>query len=154
MPAYEAMPTEQIAVDDDVDDEAKALQARMRQAEHRAAVETWQILEDKREALLHALDVAFLQYRWPWAQTTVDMIFDFFHESRAKFSTIHQTRLVELWEKLRDKRNARKGIGGKSDLTSFEQGQAQYAGASISVRKSVGSESRVDGRGESCAIGL
>jgi len=127
---------------------------KMRAAEHRAAVDEWQLREDERSALLDAVDAAFTHYRWSWAQTTVDLLVDAVHEVRArKFGQAHQDRIVKVYEAVRDKRNARKGIGaGPNDKTSFERGQAVYTNATMSIRRSVGANT-VDGRGESSVAG-
>lgn len=46
---------------------------------------------------------------------------EYIHEQRGKFSPEHQMRIVKLYEAVRDKRNARKGMGSKKDMTSFER---------------------------------
>ena len=40
------------------------------------------------------------------------------------------------------------GGGNAKDMTSFDRGAAVYKNAAISIRRAVGSEGRVDGRGE------
>ena len=60
-------------------------------------------------------------------------------------------RIVKVWEAVRDKKNARKGIGGGGgggDQTSFERGAAVYRNAAISIRRHVGGEGTKDGRGD------
>ena len=48
------------------------------------------------------------------------------HEARAKFSPEQQPRLQALYERVRDAKNRRKGVGASRELTSFEQGQEKY----------------------------
>ena len=143
--------------------EERAFAARMRAAEFRAATEAWQVKEDERTAILDALDAAHSHYKFNWAQTTVDMLVDFAHEQREKFSEEQRERVVKVWEEVRDKKNARKGIGGGGgggggaagsggDQTSFERGAAVYKNAAISIRRAVGGEGCKDGRGESSCL--
>lgn len=139
------------------DDAERAFAARMRAAEFRAATEAWQLREDERTALLDAVDAAHSHYKFNWAQTTVDMLVDFAHEHRDKFSEEQRDHIVEVWEAVRDKKNARKGIGGGGgggggDQTSFERGAAVYKNAAISIRRAVGGEGCADGRGESSCL--
>ena len=130
--------------------EARACAERMAAAEHRAEVEAWRLREDERTALLDAVDAAHAHYKHAWAQTTVDMLLDFVHEQRAKFSPEQAGRIVKVWEQVRDKKNARKGGGGGAgDQTAFERGAAVYKNAAISIRRAVGGEGCRDGRGES-----
>ena len=62
----------------------------------------------------------------------------------------HRERIVKVWEAVRDKKYARKGIGGGGggDQTSFERGAAVYKNAAISIRRHVGGEGTKDGRGD------
>ena len=133
--------------------------ARMRAAERQAELDAWQLREDEREALLDACEAAHSHYKHAWAQTAVDMLVEHVHERRAKFGEEHRARIVEMYEAVRNKRNARKaaaagggGGGGGEGLTSFERSQARFTNAAISVRGGVGGEGTRDGRGES-AIG-
>ena len=67
----------------------------------------------------------------------------------------HRRRIVEMYEAVRNKRNKRrKGGGGGEGMSSFEQSQARYSGAAISIRGGVGGEGTRDGRGESAVGGF
>ena len=128
---------------------------RMRAAERRAELDAWQLREDEREALLDACDAAHSLYKFAWAQTGVDMLVEHVHERRARFGEAHRRRIVEMYEAVRDKRNKRrKGGGGGEGMSSFEQSQARYSGAAISIRGGVGGEGTRDGRGESAVGGF
>jgi len=128
---------------------------RMRAAERRAELDAWQLREDEREALLDACDAAHSLYKFAWAQTGVDMLVEHVHERRARFGETHRRRIVEMYEAVRDKRNKRrKGGGGGEGMSSFEQSQARYSGAAISIRGGVGGEGTRDGRGESAVGGF
>ena len=133
--------------------EARAHAARMRLAERAAAAEAWDVEEASRVALLDALDAAAKQYKFAWAQTAIDVAADLFHERRDAFGAEHAARIVATWELVRDKKNARRGGGGGGggeDATAFDRGAAMYEGATINLRKAVGSErGGRDGRGES-----
>ena len=133
--------------------EARAHAARMRLAERAAAAEAWDVEEASRVALLDALDAAAKQYKFAWAQTAIDVAADLFHERRDAFGAEHAVRIVATWELVRDKKNARRGWGGGGggeDATAFDRGAAMYKGATINLRKAVGSErGGRDGRGES-----
>jgi hypothetical protein len=127
----------------------------MRAAERRAELDAWQLREDEREALLDACDAAHSLYKFAWAQTGVDMLVEHVHERRARFGEAHRRRIVEMYEAVRDKRNKRrKGGGGGEGMSSFEQSQARYSGAAISIRGGVGGEGTRDGRGESAVGGF
>jgi hypothetical protein len=140
------------------DDEAREMREyaqRMRAAERRAELDAWQLREDEREALLDACDAAHSLYKFAWAQTGVDMLVEHVHERRARFGETHRRRIVEMYEAVRDKRNKRrKGGGGGEGMSSFEQSQARYSGAAISIRGGVGGEGTRDGRGESAVGGF
>ena len=153
---------DEAAAGKDEDEETREMRehaARMRAAERQAELDAWQLREDEREALLDACDAAHSHYKHAWAQTAVDMLVEHVHERRAKFGEEHRARIVEMYEAVRNKRNARKaaaagggGGGGGEGLTSFERSQARFTNAAISVRGGVGGEGTRDGRGES-AIG-
>ena len=74
--------------------------------------------------------------------------------NRRPCSEEHREKIVKVWEAVRDKKNARKGIGGGGggggggDQTSFERGAAVYKNAAISIRRHVGGEGTKDGRGD------
>ena len=140
---------------EDEDEETREMRehaARMRAAERQAELDAWQLREDEREALLDACDAAHSHYKHAWAQTAVDMLVEHVHERRAKFGEEHRARIVEMYEAVRNKRNARKAAAAGEALTSFERSQARFTNASISIRGGVGGEGTRDGRGES-AIG-
>ena len=127
----------------------------MLRAERRGAEAAAAVAADRRSSLLSCLDVAFSLYRWSWAQTSTDILVFATHEARGRFSPGERERLQGIYEAVRDAKNRRKGVGSAKDMTSFEQGQAKYADAAISIRRAVGGpQGGVDGRGESCVHSL
>lgn len=143
---------------EDEDEETREMRehaARMRAAERQAELDAWQLREDEREALLDACDAAHSHYKHAWAQTAVDMLVEHVHERRAKFGNEHRARIMEMYEAVRNKRNARKAAAaGAEGLTSFERSQARFTNAAISIRGGVGGEGTRDGRGESAVGGF
>ena len=128
---------------------------RAQRAERNAELEQRQIEEDTRVALVVALETCASLYSRPWSQTTIDMMSNFFHERRAKFSKACRDDIVKIWDELRKKKNARQGQGQGSarggGMTTFERDAARLAGTAVSARGAVGGERLKDGRGESAA---
>jgi len=123
-------------------------------AERAAEIEQLAVVDELREALIDALEFASSLYGRTWSQTTIDMMSNFFHERRPKFSPASQERIVKIWDDLRKKKHARSltsSVGDKLSMTSFERDQARAAGSQVSARGSVGAENVKDGRGESAA---
>ena len=137
------------------EEEAKEMKAqflRARQAEREAEIELRQIEEDTRVALVVALETCASMYSRPWSQTTIDMMANFFHERRAKFSQTCRDDIVKIWDELRKKKNIRQNAQGSArggDMTTFERDAARVAGTAVSARGAVGGERLKDGRGES-----
>ena len=130
--------------------EAKAAYARAAEAEHAASMRDASVAEATREALVYGLEVALSLYSRPWAQTTIDMMSNHFHEHRNAFSPSGREKIEHLWEEIKRKKVARTTGGGQSaGMTSFERDSARAAGSNISARGAVGSENIKDGRGES-----
>ena len=104
--------------------------ARMRAAERQAELDAWQLREDEREALLDACDAAHSHYKHAWAQTAVDMLVEHVHERRAKFGEEHRARIVDMYEAVRNKRNARKAAaaGRGVDLVRAKPGEVHQRG--------------------------
>ncbi len=138
---------------------AAAAAARMAAAEAAADAAAAALLDARRDALLACVEAAHASYRWPWAQTTIDLLVEAAAAAApAKLSPPQQARLQVVYNAVRDAKHRRKhgggagGAGGAGgDLTSFERGAARFAGAEISIRRAVGSGMGNDGRGESCA---
>jgi hypothetical protein len=135
---------------------AARMAARMAAAERAAAAAAAALLDARRDALLTCVETAHASYRWPWAQTTVDMLVDAAQAASAdKFSPAQRERLQRTYTAVRDARHRRRFGGGKGggggEPTSFERGAARFAGADISIRRAVGSGMGNDGRGEACA---
>jgi len=127
---------------------------RAQHAERNAEIEQRQIEEDIRVALVVALETCASLYSRPWSQTTIDMMANFFHERRGKFSEACKDDIVRIWDELRKKKNARQGQGQSArgvGMTSFERDAARLAGTAVSARGAVGGERLKDGRGESAA---
>ena len=127
--------------------------ARSIKAERAAEIEQLAVVDELREALIDALEFTSSLYGRTWSQTTIDMMSNFFHERRPKFSPTSQERIVKIWDDLRKKKHARSltSAGDKVSMTSFERDQARAAGSQVSARGSVGAENVKDGRGESAA---
>ena len=63
-------------------------------AERAAALAALALASARRNALLSCVEAAHAQYRWPWAQTTVDQLVDAAHAvAAAKLSPAQQERL-------------------------------------------------------------
>jgi hypothetical protein len=137
-------------------EELRALRRAARDAEHRADLERWQLLDDARAALLDGLDAAVAKYRVAWAQTAVEMLADAVHERSRRFSPEQRERVRAAWNDVRARRAERKaggGGGGKKGeaVTSFDKARAEYAKRAVSARGGVGGEGTRDGRGENAA---
>jgi len=138
------------------EEEAKEMAAafeRAARAERAAEIEAVSVVNEKRVALVDAFEVAASLYGRKWSQTTIDLMSEFFHERREKFSPECQERIVRIWDGLRKKKLARKmGVGvGDNGMTSYERDAAHAARSNVSARGAVGSEGCKDGRGESAA---
>lgn len=138
------------------EEEAKEMAAafeRAARAEKAAEIEALNVENEKRVALVDAFEVAASLYGRKWSQTTIDLMSEFFHERRDKFSQECQERVVKIWDELRKKKLARKtgAGGGDNGMTSYERDAAHAARSNVSARGAVGSEGCKDGRGESAA---
>ena len=137
-------------------EELRALRRAARDAEHRADLERWHLLDDARAALLDGLDAAVAKYRVAWAQTAAEMLADAVHERSRRFSPEQRERVRAAWNDVRARRAERKaggGGGGKKGeaMTSFDKARAEYAKRAVSARGGVGGEGTRDGRGENAA---
>jgi len=134
-------------------EEARAMCARMAAAEAVAAAAAAALAERRRDALLRCCEAAAASYRWPWAQSVVDLLMEAAQGALHKFPPPQAERLAATVEAVRAARVRRRagGGGGGGGETSFERGTAKFAGAAISIRHAVGGGLGKDGRGESCA---
>jgi hypothetical protein len=136
--------------------EARRYAERAKAAELAAARRAVDTAALRRSSLLRCVETAFASYRWPWAQSTVDILVDAAHAagSVGKLSAPERARLQVVYDDCRAQRARRRaggGGGGGPGATSFERGAARFAGAAISVRHSVGSSLGKDGRGDAAS---
>ncbi|CEF98271.1 unnamed product [Ostreococcus tauri] len=147
----EVPPAPEDASEEDARAMAEAFVAAVK-AERAAEIEARAVEDEQRVAYIDCLEVAASLYHRPWAQTTIDMMANFFHERRDKFSPSSREDVVKIWDDLRKKKIARKAGGGDGgDMTQYERDAARAASTKVSARGAVGSERLNDGRGEACA---
>eukprot|EP00271_Cylindrocystis_brebissonii_P014859 TRINITY_DN36471_c0_g1_i1.p1 TRINITY_DN36471_c0_g1~~TRINITY_DN36471_c0_g1_i1.p1 ORF type:complete len:402 (+),score=92.30 TRINITY_DN36471_c0_g1_i1:106-1311(+) len=101
------------------------------------------LLRERREAVVHCLEVAASCYRQTWAQTSIDMLMKHAFDHRANFSTRQREAIERLWASVREQQSERKHGGRQrqmqnGDATAFERLQEKYSKETISIRKGVG----------------
>jgi hypothetical protein len=95
--------------------EAARMAARMAAAEAAAAAEGEALLARRRDALLTCIEAAHASYRWPWAQTTVDMLVDAAQSCAPKFAPQQRERLQRVYTQARAPACACVCVGDASD---------------------------------------
>ncbi|KAI7731838.1 hypothetical protein M8C21_011213 [Ambrosia artemisiifolia] len=99
--------------------------------------ETKRFLKSQREGLILCLEIAAKRYKIPWCQTVIDIT--------VKHAFDNRNAIEKLWTSVREQQTRRKqgkSVSGKLDVNGFEWLQQKYSTEKISIRHSVGGNTR------------
>ncbi|XP_024991845.1 uncharacterized protein LOC112525802 isoform X2 [Cynara cardunculus var. scolymus] len=123
-----------------LDDEATASKIRKEEDE-----EAKRFLKSEREALILCLEIAAKRYKIPWCQTVIDITVKHAFDNVGRFTSKQRNAIEKLWGSIREQHNRRKqgkSVSGKLDVNAFEWLQHKYSTEKISIRHSVGGNTR------------
>nr|XP_043609036.1 uncharacterized protein LOC122580950 [Erigeron canadensis] len=123
-----------------LDAEATALKIRKEEDE-----EAKRFLKSEREALILCLEIAAKRYKIPWCQTVIDITVKHAFDNVRRFTSKQRNAIEKLWASVREQQTRRKqgkSVSGKLDVNGFEWLQQKYSTEKISIRHSVGGNTR------------
>ncbi|KAK1415053.1 hypothetical protein QVD17_30823 [Tagetes erecta] len=107
--------------------------------------EAKRFLKSRREALILCLEIAAKRYKIPWCQTVIDITVKHAFDNVSKFTCKQRNAIEKLWASIREQQTRRKqgkSVSGKLDVNAFEWLQQKYSTEKISIRHSVGGNTR------------
>ncbi|KAI3819024.1 hypothetical protein L1987_12846 [Smallanthus sonchifolius] len=107
--------------------------------------EAKRFLKSQREALILCLEIAAKRYKIPWCQTVIDMAVKHAFDNVSRFTCKQRNAIEKLWASIREQQTRRKqgkSVSGKLDVNGFEWLQQKYSTEKISIRRSVGGNTR------------
>eukprot|EP00240_Pyramimonas_obovata_P006395 CAMPEP_0118942060 /NCGR_PEP_ID=MMETSP1169-20130426/35266_1 /TAXON_ID=36882 /ORGANISM="Pyramimonas obovata, Strain CCMP722" /LENGTH=316 /DNA_ID=CAMNT_0006886979 /DNA_START=75 /DNA_END=1022 /DNA_ORIENTATION=+ len=122
------------------EEEARKMAAMAARAEARAAAKAAALLDQRRDALIRAVEEAFGFYNVTtknWTRVPVDMLVAKVHEVRAKFAPGQRDRLQKVYNRVKEQQTRRRQVAQQEaarDRSAFETAQSKYAGMDISIR--------------------
>ncbi|XP_076930431.1 uncharacterized protein LOC143595248 [Bidens hawaiensis] len=102
-------------------------------------------LKSQREALILCLEIAAKRYKIPWCQTVIDITVKHAFDNVSRFTCKQRNAIEKLWASIREQQTRRKqgkSVSGKLDVNAFEWLQQKYSTEKISIRHSVGGNTR------------
>lgn len=102
-------------------------------------------LKSEREALILCLEIAAKRYKIPWCQTVIDITVKHAFDNVRRFTSKQRNAIEKLWASVREQQTRRKqgkSVSGKLDVNGFEWLQQKYSTEKISIRHSVGGNTR------------
>lgn len=123
-----------------LDAEATASKLRLEEDE-----ESKRFLKSEREALILCLEIAAKRYKIPWCQTVIDITVKHAFDNVTRFTFKQRSAIEKLWASVREqqiRRKQGKSVSGKLDVNGFEWLQQKYSTEKISIRHSVGGNTR------------
>ncbi|XP_076913630.1 uncharacterized protein LOC143572323 [Bidens hawaiensis] len=102
-------------------------------------------LKSQREALILCLEIAAKRYKIPWCQTVIDITVKHAFDNVRRFTCKQRNAIDKLWASIREQQTRRKqgkSVSGKLDVNAFEWLQQKYSTEKISIRHSVGGNTR------------
>ncbi|KAD6795798.1 hypothetical protein R6Q59_020285 [Mikania micrantha] len=107
--------------------------------------EAKKFLKSQREALILCLEIAAKRYKIPWCQTVIDITVKHAFDNVKRFTCKQRNAIEKLWASIREQQTRRKqgkSVSGKLDVNAFEWLQQKYSTQKISIRHSVGGNTR------------
>ncbi|KAJ0547103.1 hypothetical protein HanRHA438_Chr08g0352541 [Helianthus annuus] len=107
--------------------------------------EAKRFLKSQREALILCLEIAAKRYKIPWCQTVIDITVKHAFDNVSRFTCKQRNAIEKLWASIREQQTRRKqgkSVSGKLDVNGFEWLQQKYSTEKISIRHSVGGNTR------------
>ncbi|XP_071732563.1 uncharacterized protein [Rutidosis leptorrhynchoides] len=122
--------------------DAEATSSKIRKEEDE---ESKMLLKSEREALILCLEIAAKRYKLPWCQTVIDITVKHAFDNVTRFTSKQRNAIEKLWASVREqqiRRKQGKSVSGKLDMNGFEFLQQKYSTEKISIRHSVGGNTR------------
>lgn len=122
--------------------DAEATASKIRKEEDEEAK---RFLKLEREALILCLEIAAKRYKIPWCQTVIDITVKHAFDNVTHFTSKQRNAIEKLWASIREQQTRRKqgkSVSGKLDVNGFEWLQQKYSTEKISIRHSVGGNTR------------
>ncbi|KAL7587065.1 hypothetical protein Lser_V15G35737 [Lactuca serriola] len=107
--------------------------------------EAKRFLKLERAALILCLEIAAKRYKIPWCQTVIDITVKHAFDNVSHFTSKQRNAIEKLWASIREQQTRRKqgkSVSGKLDVNGFEWLQQKYSTEKISIRHSVGGNTR------------
>ncbi|KAL4574700.1 hypothetical protein LXL04_021536 [Taraxacum kok-saghyz] len=117
----------------------------IRKEEDEEEEEAKRFLKSEREALILCLEFAAKRYKIPWCQTVIDITVKHAFDNVSHFTCKQRNAIEKLWASIREQQTRRKqgkSVSGKLDVNGFEWLQQKYSTEKISIRHSVGGNTR------------